>query len=186
VEGNDLHGGHGCVREGDMTRVGVSHGIVEVKLLCFRWLSPFINPFEHKFFTQKVISRSIYNLKIYTIYMYDIPFDRSFLQLSNGIRHVMPSTVRKLELTAKASMAQPVSQPALCCSGLSLCRMGFRDLLKVRPPSLLMLCGYISSSVASLLSRYMYPVLAERSFVSCSLIMWSWLMLRSGRELTKK
>jgi len=24
--------------------------------------------------------------------MYDIPFDRSFLQLSNGIRHVMPST----------------------------------------------------------------------------------------------
>jgi len=76
------------------------------------------NPFEHKFFTQKVISRSIYNLKIDTIYMYDIPFDRSFLQLSNGIRHVMPSTERKLELTAKASMAQPVSQPAVCCSGL--------------------------------------------------------------------
>ena len=24
--------------------------------------------------------------------MYDIPFDRSFLQLSNGIRHVMSST----------------------------------------------------------------------------------------------
>jgi hypothetical protein len=24
--------------------------------------------------------------------MYDIPFDRLFLQLSNGIRHVMPST----------------------------------------------------------------------------------------------
>jgi len=45
--------------------------------------------------------------------MYDIPFDRSFLQLSNGVRHVMPSTHRKLELTAKASMAQPVSQPAL-------------------------------------------------------------------------
>ena len=50
--------------------------------------------------------------------MYDIPFDRSFLQLSNGIRHVMPSTDRKLELTAKASMAQPVSQPAVCCNGL--------------------------------------------------------------------
>jgi len=30
----------------------------------------------------------------------------------------MPSTDRKLELTAKASMAQPVSQPALCCNGL--------------------------------------------------------------------
>ena len=51
--------------------------------------------------------------------MYDIPFDRSFLQLSNGIRHVMPSTDRKLELTAKASMDQPVSQPAVYCNVLS-------------------------------------------------------------------
>jgi hypothetical protein len=50
--------------------------------------------------------------------MYDIPFDRSFLQLSNGIRHVMPSTDRKSELTAKASMAQPVSQPAVYANGL--------------------------------------------------------------------
>ena len=50
--------------------------------------------------------------------MFHIPFDGSFLQLSNGIRHVMPSTDRKLELKAKASMAQPVSQPALCCNGL--------------------------------------------------------------------
>jgi hypothetical protein len=33
--------------------------------------------------------------------MCDIPFDRSILQLSNGIRHVMPSTDRMLELTAK-------------------------------------------------------------------------------------
>jgi len=32
----------------------------------------------------------------------------------------MPSTDRKLELTAKASMAQPVSQPALCCNVLKL------------------------------------------------------------------
>jgi len=52
--------------------------------------------------------------------MYYIPLDRSFLQLSNGIRHVMPSTDRKLELTAKASMAQPVSQPAVCSNGLTL------------------------------------------------------------------
>jgi hypothetical protein len=52
--------------------------------------------------------------------MCDIPFDRSILQLSNGIRHVMPSTDRKLELTAKASMAQPVSQPAVCSNGLIL------------------------------------------------------------------
>jgi hypothetical protein len=50
--------------------------------------------------------------------MYDIPFDRSFLQLSNGIRHVMPSTDPKPEVTAKASMAQPVSQPAVYANGL--------------------------------------------------------------------
>jgi len=31
----------------------------------------------------------------------------------------MPYTDRKLELTAKASMAQPVSQPAVCCNGLN-------------------------------------------------------------------
>jgi hypothetical protein len=31
----------------------------------------------------------------------------------------MPSTDRKLELTAKASMAQPVSQPAVCSNGLN-------------------------------------------------------------------
>jgi hypothetical protein len=52
--------------------------------------------------------------------MYDIPFDRSFLQLSNGIRYVMPSTDTKPELTAKASMAQPVSQPAVYANGLKL------------------------------------------------------------------
>jgi hypothetical protein len=65
-----------------------------------------------------MVSRSLYNLKIDTFYMYDIPFARSFLQLSNGIRHVMPSTDLKPELTAKASMAQPVSQPAVYASGL--------------------------------------------------------------------
>jgi hypothetical protein len=51
--------------------------------------------------------------------MYDIPFDRSFLQLSNGIRHVMPSTDTKPELTAKASVAQPVSQPAVYANGFN-------------------------------------------------------------------
>jgi hypothetical protein len=67
---------------------------------------------------QKIVSRSIYILKIDTIYMYDIPFDRSFFQLSNGIRHVMPSTDTKPELTAKVSLAQPVSQPAVYANGL--------------------------------------------------------------------
>jgi len=32
----------------------------------------------------------------------------------------MPSTDRKLELTAKASMAQPVSQTAVCSNGLTV------------------------------------------------------------------
>jgi hypothetical protein len=67
-----------------------------------------------------MVSRSIYNLKIDTICMYDIPFDRLFLQLSNGVRHVMPSTDTKPELTAKASMAQPVSQPAVYANVLTM------------------------------------------------------------------
>jgi hypothetical protein len=66
-----------------------------------------------------MVSRLIYNLKTDTIYMYDIPFDRSFLQLSNGIRYVMPSTDSKPQLTAKASMAQPVSQPAVYANVLT-------------------------------------------------------------------
>jgi len=37
VGGNDRHEGHRRVCEGDRARVGVSHGMVEVKLLCFRW-----------------------------------------------------------------------------------------------------------------------------------------------------
>jgi hypothetical protein len=65
-----------------------------------------------------MVSRSIYNLKNDTIYMCDIPLDRSFLQLSNVIRHVMPSTDTKPELTAKSSRAQPVSQPAVYANGL--------------------------------------------------------------------
>jgi len=41
------------------------------------------------------------------------------------------------------------------------------------------LCGYISISMVSLMSQSIYPVLVERSSVSCSLIIWSWLMLCS-------
>jgi hypothetical protein len=61
-----------------------------------------------------------------------------------------------------------------CVLSLSLCRRGFQDLLKVRPSSLFMLCGCNSSSIASLVSRSMCPVLAERNFMSCSLMIWSW------------
>ena len=53
-------------------------------------------------------------------------------------------------------------------------------MLQISPSSLFMLCGCISSSVASLMSQSTYPVFAERSFVSCSLIIWSWLMLCSA------
>ena len=42
MEGNDPHGGHKYVCEGERARVGVSHGMVKVKLLCFRWLSPIL------------------------------------------------------------------------------------------------------------------------------------------------
>jgi len=46
----------------------------------------------------------------------------------------------------------------------------FQDLLRARPSSLFILYGCISSSMAYLWSRSKYPVFAERSFVSCSLI----------------
>ena len=65
-----------------------------------------------------VCSRAIYNLKIDTIYTYDTSFDRVFLQLSNGIRHVMPSTDRKLELQAEDIDVSTIWQPAVCSNGL--------------------------------------------------------------------
>ena len=44
--------------------------------------------------------------------------DRTFLKLSDGIRHVMPSTDRRLELKEKTSMAQTVWQPAAYAKGV--------------------------------------------------------------------
>jgi len=32
----------GAYVKGDRAHVGVSHGMVEVKILCFRWLSPLL------------------------------------------------------------------------------------------------------------------------------------------------
>jgi len=63
-------------------------------------------------------SRSTYNLKIDTISTYDIPLDRLFLKLWNGIRHVMPSTDRKLELKEKTLMAQSAWQAFVYANGL--------------------------------------------------------------------
>jgi len=43
--GQDPHGGHGYIHEGDRAHVvarRVSHGMAEIKLLCFRWSSPFL------------------------------------------------------------------------------------------------------------------------------------------------
>jgi hypothetical protein len=42
LEGNDPYGGHRQVCEGDMARVGLSHEMAKVKLLCYRRLSPFL------------------------------------------------------------------------------------------------------------------------------------------------
>jgi hypothetical protein len=58
-------------------------------------------PINTNFLGENGEKRSNYSLKIDTIYTYDIPFDRSFLRLSNGIRPVMPSIDRKLKLKAK-------------------------------------------------------------------------------------
>jgi hypothetical protein len=41
-----------------------------------------------------------------------------FFSFKTASRHVMPSTDRKLELKAKTSMAQTVSQPAVYAKGL--------------------------------------------------------------------
>jgi len=42
-----------------------------------------------------------------------------------------------------------------CLLFLSLCSSGYQDLLRLKPPSLLMLLGCISISMASLMRRYM-------------------------------
>ena len=60
-----------------------------------------------------------------------------------------------------------------------MCRRGFQDLLNIRQSSLFVLCGCNSSSIASLMSWSMCLVLPEGSFVSCSRIIWSRLMLCS-------
>jgi len=36
MEANDPHGGHRHICEGGRVHVGVSHGMVEVRLLCFK------------------------------------------------------------------------------------------------------------------------------------------------------
>jgi hypothetical protein len=40
VESNDPRGGQGLVWVRDMARVGEKHRMAEVRLLCYRWLSP--------------------------------------------------------------------------------------------------------------------------------------------------
>ena len=65
----------------------------------------------------------------------------------------------------------PVAVGLLCtgrlsCLLLRMCNRSFQDLLSVRLSSLFMLNGCISISMASLMRRSMYLVLAERSLVS--------------------
>ena len=45
-------------------------------------------------------------------------------------------------------------------------KSGFHDLLRLKPPSLFMLFGCISISMASLMRRSLYLVFVERSLVS--------------------
>ena len=68
---------------------------------------------RHFYSLESYVWKSIYNLNIDTISLYDIPLDRSFLKLWNGIRHVMPSTDRRLELKEKTSMAQNTWQASV-------------------------------------------------------------------------
>jgi hypothetical protein len=83
--------------------------------------------------------------------MYDIPFDRSFLQLSNGIRYVMSSTDTKPELTAKASMAQPVSQPAVYANGLTR-----TDI--ILDPDFYSCCQYFETQLRDILRDLTFPI----------------------------
>jgi hypothetical protein len=82
-----------------------------------------LNPLAYQFFTQKMVSRSIHNIKIDTIYMYDIPFDRPFLQLSNGIRrhaiywHKARINSKDIDGSARLTagcVCQWVNQPLWC------------------------------------------------------------------------
>ena len=73
---------------------------------------------RHFYSLESYVWRSIYNLNIDTISTYDIPLDRSFLKLWNGIRHIMPSTDRRLELKEKASIAQTVWHPVVYAKGI--------------------------------------------------------------------
>ena len=75
---------------------------------------------SHHFYSlESYVWRSIYNLNIDTISTYYIPLDRSFLKLWNGIRHVTPSTDRRLELKEKTSMAQNAWQAFVYANGLT-------------------------------------------------------------------
>jgi len=42
VESNDTHGGQGLVWVTDMVRIEMKHRMAEVRLLSYRWLSPFL------------------------------------------------------------------------------------------------------------------------------------------------
>ena len=75
------------VRWVSYTNIVLTHW--NTNLICNKW-------FQGRFITYNSIQT-----------MYDIPFDRSFLQLSNGIRHVMPSTdkarIKSIGLDGSAS-----------------------------------------------------------------------------------
>jgi hypothetical protein len=71
----------------------------------------------------------------------------------------MPSTDTKPELTAKASMAQPVSRPAVYANGL-----------KNRPIPLLHLCAYVASYRVNFTFTFTHPTFRNKQVFPRSMI----------------
>jgi len=69
---------------------------------------------RHFYSLESYVWKSIYNLNIETISMYDIPLDRPFLTLWNGIRHVVPSTERRLELKENIDGSERLAGVCVC------------------------------------------------------------------------
>jgi hypothetical protein len=62
--------------------------------------------------------------------MCDIPFDRSFLQLSNGIRHVMPST-DKARINSKCIDGSARLTAGCICQWVNSERIGIQEFVNI-------------------------------------------------------
>ena len=132
---------------------------------------------RHFYSLESYVWRSIYNLIIDTISTYDILLDRSFLKLWNGIRHVMPSTDRRLELKEKTSMGQNAWQAFVYANGLiELCH--FVDVI-------IWISLYVFyAHFLCFLSCYYYWIFGSPRPTVCKLVFFH-LRLASGLHLWK-